>query len=199
MNLQYDRMISGNHYLAEDAELNFRRAQARDRLERFNACSKADQYKRRQLLEELLQQDASAIEAENPFYCSYGYHIRFQGSAFLNFNVTMLDEAPITIGARFQAGPNAQLITVGHPIDAEQRAAGWEIAKPIVIGNDVWMGAGAIVLCGVTIGDRVVIGAGSVVTHDIPSDCVVVGTPARILRHLTPPGAAPVTNPPLTA
>ena len=119
------------------------------------------------------------------FFCDYGVNIHLGARAFANANCVFLDCAEIRIGDNFQAGPGVQLLTPEHPLDAVARR-GEETARPIVIGDDVWIGGGAIVLAGVTIGDRSVIGAGTVVTKDVPSDVVVVGNPAKIVRRLTP-------------
>ena len=119
------------------------------------------------------------------FFCDYGVNIHLGARAFANANCVFLDCAEIRIGDNFQAGPGVQLLTPEHPLDAVARR-GEETARPIVIGDDVWIGGGGIVLAGVTIGDRSVIGAGSVVTKDVPSDVVVVGNPAKIVRRLTP-------------
>jgi maltose O-acetyltransferase len=118
------------------------------------------------------------------FFCDYGVNIHFGANAFVNANSVFLDCAEIRIGDNFQAGPGVQLLTPEHPLDAVERR-GLESARPITIGDDVWIGGGAIVLAGVTISDRAVVGAGSVVTRDVPPDVVVVGNPAKVVKHLT--------------
>ncbi|MEG1029605.1 MAG: sugar O-acetyltransferase, partial [Brevundimonas sp.] len=117
--------------------------------------------------------------------CDYGDNIHFGARAFVNANSVFLDCAEIVIGDDFQCGPGVQLLTPEHPLDAAERRSGVESARPIRIGDDVWIGGGAVVLAGVTVGDRSVIGAGSVVTKDVPADVVVAGNPARIIKRLS--------------
>ena len=119
-----------------------------------------------------------------PFACDYGANIRLGRNGFVNFNCVFLDCAPIEIGDDLQMGPAVQLYTAEHPLDAATRRSGLESARPIRIGNDVWIGGGVIILAGVTIGDGVVVGAGSVVTRDVPAARIVAGNPARIVRSL---------------
>ena len=143
-----------------------------------------DRDKRRVLVNELVRAaDGRAIIMPG-FFCDYGVNIHFGANAFVNANSVFLDCAEIRIGDNFQAGPGVQLLTPEHPLDAVERR-GLESARPITIGDDVWIGGGAIVLAGVTISDRAVVGAGSVVTRDVPPDVVVVGNPAKVVKHLT--------------
>ncbi|CAB0533405.1 sugar O-acetyltransferase [Corynebacterium diphtheriae] len=122
-----------------------------------------------------------------PLTIEYGVNTTIGKDTFINYGVTILDTAEVTIGSQVLIGPNCQLITVTHPVDnADMRTAGWEIAHPIVVGKQAWLGAGVIVLPGVTIGERAVIGAGSVVTHDIPDDTIAYGNPARVIRTTNP-------------
>ncbi len=116
--------------------------------------------------------------------CDYGYNISLGRNVFINCYCIFLDCAPIAIGDDVQIGPAVQRYTAQHPIDAKVRRSGLESASPIRIGNDVWIGGGALVLPGVTIGDRSIVGAGSVVVHHVPPDSLVVGNPARIVRTL---------------
>ena len=121
------------------------------------------------------------------FTCDYGYNIRLGRNVFINYHCILLDCAPIDIGNDVQIGPAVQLYTAQHPLEANVRRSGLESARPIRIGNDVWIGGGAVVLPGVTIGDRSVVGAGSVVVRSVPADCVAVGNPARVVRALASP------------
>jgi maltose O-acetyltransferase len=123
-----------------------------------------------------------------PFTVNFGYRTRIGEGGFINSGAVLLDDGGITIGSHILIGPNVQLLTSGHPIEAAERMSAITLAKPIVIGDQVWIGGGAIVLGGVTIGDRSVVGAGSVVTRDVPADTVVAGNPARVLRAI-PNGA----------
>ncbi len=123
-------------------------------------------------------------EIRPPLYCDYGYNLRVGERTFVNFGLVALDVAPITIGDDVQIGPNVQLLTPTHPLEAEPRRAKWESARPIAIGDNVWLGGGVIVLPGVSIGENTVVGAGAVVTRDLPADVVAVGNPARVVRQL---------------
>lgn len=120
-----------------------------------------------------------------PFYCDMGKNIHFECGGFLNSGVKILDLAPVFIGAHVQVGPNVVISTAGHPFDLAERVLPIASANPIKIGDNVWIGANAVILDGVTIGDRSVIGAGSVVTKDIPPDCVAVGNPCRVIKTIT--------------
>jgi maltose O-acetyltransferase len=119
-----------------------------------------------------------------PFRCEYGTRVTIGPGTFANYELLMLDVAPITIGAACQIATRVQLLTATHPIDPAPRRAGWESAEPIVLGDNVWLGGGVIVCPGVTIGDDTVVGAGAVVTRDLPAGVVAVGSPARVLREI---------------
>ena len=178
-----EKMLVGLPYDPGDPDLRDGRARAVALTVAINA--EPDRDRRGELVNELVNAaDGKAIIMPG-FFCDYGVNIHLGARAFANANCVFLDCAEIRIGDNFQAGPGVQLLTPEHPLDAVARR-GEETARPIVIGDDVWIGGGAIVLAGVTIGDRSVIGAGSVVTKDVPSDVVVVGNPAKIVRRLTP-------------
>ncbi|MGC5164705.1 sugar O-acetyltransferase [Rhodococcus sp. DT1] len=125
-------------------------------------------------------------EVRAPLYVDYGYNITIGPRTFVNFGAVMLDVARISIGADVQIGPNVQLLTPTHPLDAELRRAKWEAAEPITIGDNVWLGGGVIVCPGVTIGENTVVGAGAVVTRDLPPNVVAAGVPARVVRQVPP-------------
>jgi maltose O-acetyltransferase len=114
-----------------------------------------------------------------PFHCDYGFNIRLGAGVFLNFNCVILDVVTVTIGAKTQIAPGVQILTADHPRDPEARRAGLEFGRPVHIGENVWIGAGALILPGVTIGDDALIGAGSVVTRDVATGATVFGNPAR--------------------
>ncbi|WP_129578964.1 MULTISPECIES: sugar O-acetyltransferase [Sorangium] len=186
-----ERMLAGDPYIADDPEIAERSAAALDLMAAYNATSVRQRPLRRRLLEQLLGSIGEGTEIRPPFYVDYGAHITIGARCFANFGLVALDVAPITIGDDVQIGPNVQLLTPTHPLDPEPRRQKWEAAKPITIGNNVWLGGGAIVLPGVTIGDNTVVGAGSVVTRDLPANVVAVGNPARVIRTLDGAAAAP--------
>ena len=163
-------MLAGELYDARDPELVAARARARELLVRFNAQPD------RSLLEELLGSVGPEAVIEPPFHCDYGFHISVGERFYANVGCVFLDCAPISIGDGVLLGPAVQLYAATHPLDAETRRRGLEYALPISIGDDVWIGGGAIVLP--------VVGAGSVVTKDIAADAIVAGNPARAVRHL---------------
>jgi maltose O-acetyltransferase len=182
-----DKMLAGDLYDPGDPELAAGRARAVGLTMRINA--EPDRAARRALVNALVRAADGAAVIMPGFFCDYGDNIRMGARAFVNANCVFLDCAAIVIGDDFQCGPGAQLLTPEHPLDAVERKAGLESARPIRIGDDVWLGGGAIVLAGVTIGDRAVVGAGAVVTKDVPADVVAAGNPARVIRILTPPAA----------
>ena len=178
------RMLAGDPYIADDPELGEQSAAALDLLGAYNATSVRQAPLRRQLLESLLGAIGEDTEIRPPLYLDYGAHLRVGARCFANFGLVALDVATITIGDDVQIGPNVQLLTPTHPVEPEPRRQKWEAAQPITIGNNVWLGGGAIVLPGVTIGDNTVVGAGAVVTRDLPADVVAIGNPARVVRTL---------------
>ncbi|MEV6814177.1 sugar O-acetyltransferase [Micromonospora sp. NPDC051296] len=180
-----ERMLAGEPYIAEGPEIAADLDRAARLMERFNTSSADDPDDRRAALRELLGELGEDTWIRPPFYCDYGWNIRIGPRSFVNFHAVFLDVAPITLGADVQVGPNVQLLTPTHPVDPEPRRAKWEAAQPITIGDNVWLGGGAIVLAGVTVGDNTVVGAGAVVTRDLPANVVAVGNPARPVRQIS--------------
>lgn len=178
-------MLAGELYDASDAELVAERLACRQRLRQFNGSDPADVAARRAILDALFGA-ATDVTIEPPFCCDYGRNIRLGSKVFINFNCVVLDVMPVALGHRVLLGPAVQIYTAMHPLDAVQRRTGLEFAQPVTIGDDVWIGGGAILCPGITVGDRAVIGAGSVVTRDVPADAFVAGNPARIVRRLDP-------------
>ena len=179
-----ERMLRGDLYIADDPALTADNARAMALMERFNATAHHDGDARARLLRELLGDVGDDVVIRPPFYCDYGIHITIGAGTFVNFGCILLDCAPITIGAACQLATNVQLLTPTHPIDPGPRRAGWEAAEPITLGDNVWLGGGAIVCPGVSIGDDTVVGAGAVVTRDLPAGVIAVGNPARVLREI---------------
>ncbi|WP_240645697.1 sugar O-acetyltransferase [Georgenia sp. SYP-B2076] len=179
-------MLSGDLYIADDPELAEANAAALDLMAAFNATTVRQGPLRRRLLEELLGSVGEGTEIRPPFYVDYGTQITIGARCFANFGLVALDVAAITIGDDVQIGPNVQLLTPTHPVEPGPRRDKWEAAKPIVIGDNVWLGGGAIICPGVTVGENTVVGAGAVVTRDLPANVVAVGNPARVARHIEP-------------
>lgn len=176
------RMLAGALYLADDPALAEATGRAQVLMEAFNATSVRSPDERRRLLGELLGSIGDGSEIRPPFYVDYGRHITMGARCFANYGLVALDAAPIAIGDDVQMGPNVQLLTPTHPLDAGLRRDRWEAAEPIVIGDNVWLGGGVIVLPGVTIGADTVVGAGAVVTRHLPAGVVAVGNPAKVIR-----------------
>ena len=177
-------MLRGELYLADDPELAADAAHAQELLERYNATRHVEQELRDRLLRELLAEVGEGVVVRPPFRCDYGRYISIGTRTFVNYDCVMLDVAPIRIGAACQLATRVQLLTATHPVDPEPRRLGWESAEPITIGDNVWLGAGAIVCPGVTIGQNTVVGAGAVVTRDLPAGVVAIGVPARVQREI---------------
>lgn len=183
-----ERMVAGDPYLADDPELAALSARAQDLVAAYNATSVGEAPLRRELLGQLLGSIGEGTELRPPLYVDYGSNVTVGARCFANFGLVALDVARITIGDDVQFGPNVQLLTPTHPVEPEPRRQKWEAARPITIGDNVWLGGGAIVLPGVTIGANTVVGAGAVVTRDLPAGVVAVGNPARVVRILDEPG-----------
>ncbi|PSM42613.1 maltose acetyltransferase [Streptomyces dioscori] len=179
-----ERMMAGDHYIADDPEIVRRYERAVRLAARYQAAYLEDTEAARPILAELLGSLGPDVHLRPPLYVDYGSNITIGARTFVNYNLTALDVAAITIGEDCQIGPNVQLLTPTHPLEPEPRRDKLEAARPITIGNNVWLGGGAIVLPGVTIGDNSVIGAGAVVTKDVPAGVVAVGNPARPVRTL---------------
>ncbi|MET8113069.1 sugar O-acetyltransferase [Streptomyces prasinus] len=179
-----ERMRAGDLYIADDPEIA-RRQQAAVRLTaRFQAAFVEDAAAAQSILTELLGSVGEAAHVRPPLYVDYGSNITIGARTFVNYNLTALDVAAIVIGEDCQIGPNVQLLTPTHPVEPGPRRDKLEAAQPITIGDNVWIGGGAIVLPGVTIGDNSVIGAGAVVTKDVPANVIAVGNPARPVRDI---------------
>lgn len=167
-----------------DTQLIEERLNCKELCRDYNDLRPKETEARRALLNRILGKVDGDILIEQPFYCDYGYNIRVGKKFYANFNLVILDEAPVSFGDNVFIAPNCGFYTAGHPIDAEERNKGLEYARPITVGNNVWFGAHVCVLPGVTIGDNCVIGAGSVVTKDIPSNSVAVGNPCKVIRKV---------------
>jgi len=189
MKTEKAKMLAGELYNAQDPQLLAERLRAQQLFQALNATPPDQPAERARLLRALLPHAGAELGLTPPFYCDYGTNITLGDQVFFNFNCTILDVAAVTIGSRTLVGPGVQVYTATHPLDHRERATGLEYAKPIAIGEDVWIGGGTIICPGVSIGDRAVIGAGSVVTKDIPADALAAGNPCRVIRLLQPSAA----------
>ncbi|WP_073123612.1 sugar O-acetyltransferase [Reichenbachiella agariperforans] len=179
-----EKMLSGQLYDASDATLVQERHQARLLFQEINRTGDEHKEQRNELFYKLFGSAGEDLWIEPPFYCDYGYNIKLGEKVFMNFNCCILDVMEVNIGNNVLFAPNVHVYTASHPLDAKTRSKWLENAKPVTIGNDVWIGGGAIVCPGVTIGNRVVVGAGSVVTKDVPDDVLVAGNPAQVIRPI---------------
>ncbi len=176
MTSQKQRMLAGALYTAKDSELQADQRANQAWLDRYNTSSMDE---RPALLRQHFGAVGRDVVIRAPFHCDYGYNIRVGDGVFMNFGCVVLDVVEVTIGEMTQIGPNVQILTADHPRDPAQRRQGLESGRPILIGANVWIGGGAILLPGVTVGDDAVIGAGAVVTRDVAAGATVVGNPAR--------------------
>lgn len=177
-------MVSGEVYDASHPELIRRLKITREKLWEYNNLNPSLELRQKTILRDLLGGCGERFQINQPFRCDYGDNIFIGENFFANFNLTILDEAEVRIGRNVFIGPNVSIFTACHPLDAPTRNALAEWAEPVTIGDNVWIGGAATILPGVTIGDNVVVGAGAVVTKDVPSNVVVGGNPAKIIKKL---------------
>lgn len=183
---EWEKAQAGYLYDANyDSEIVEARTKCADLCYEFNNCKPSDTERQTELLKQILGKIKGNIVVTAPFYCDYGFNISVGDNFYTNHNCTILDGAKVEFGDNVFIAPNCVFSTAGHAIDSEQRNQGLEIARPIKVGNNVWIGTNVSVLPGVTIGDNTIIGAGSVVNKDIPSDVIAVGNPCRVMRKIT--------------
>lgn len=180
------KMLAGELYDGFDPELVSERARIRRLLALYNTSAMEDKARRAELLGEMLGAVGEGVWIEPPFQCDYGSRIRVGRGVFINFNCVILDCHEVTIGDGTLLAPAVQIYTAFHPTDPEVRKTGRELAAPVRIGTNVWIGGGAIICPGVTIGDNTTIGAGSVVVKDVPANVIAAGNPCRVIRPLPP-------------
>lgn len=169
-----------------DAELIAERQRCKDLCYKYNHLLPSESKSREELIVRLFGKTGRNFLIEQPFYCDYGYNIEIGENFYANVNCVVLDGAKVTFGDNVFVAPNCGFYTAGHPFDVGQRNSGLEYARPITVGDNVWIGAHVCVLPGVTIGDNCVIGAGSVVNRDIPAGSLAVGNPCRVIRRIGP-------------
>lgn len=178
-----DKMLQGQWYYPSDKTLQAERELAKKRCQLFNQHDISDRKGARQILQELFGYKASAW-IEPSFYCDYGYNIKLGKNFYANHGLVILDAALVTIGDNVMCAPGVLMSTASHPLNPRERVKGLEYARPIQIGNNVWIGMGAKILDGVTIGDNAVIAAGAVVNKDVAANTLVAGVPAKLIRHI---------------
>lgn len=180
-----EKLHTGELYLPGDDSIMLEQFSYLNRLYDYNMTRPTEFAKRKRLLNKMLAEVGDGCYIEPPFHCNWGgHHVHFGKNIYANFNLTMVDDTHIYVGDNTMFGPNVTIATGGHPILPELREQGYQYNAPVRIGKNCWIGAGAVIVPGVTIGDNVVIGAGSVVTKDMPSNVVAVGNPCRILRKI---------------
>ena len=180
-----DRMFTGELYLPNDAAITEEQNACLELLYTFNQTRPSEQEKRNQLLKQMFAEIGENCYIEPPFHANFGgKHVHFGKNVYANFNLTMVDDGHIYVGDYTMFAPGVIVATAGHPILPELRETVYQYNMPVHIGKNCWIGAGAIILPGVTIGDQVVVGAGSVVTKDLPSNVVAVGNPCRVIREI---------------
>jgi maltose O-acetyltransferase len=175
-------MLAGELYNCLDPDLEAERRKVKDLIRLYNRIEAV--FERRIILQQLVGRIGQNSIIEPPFYCVYGQNIHIGDHVFMNFLCTILDCNEVRIGNHVMIGPGVQIYTAAHALQAEARNQGWEVAKPIVIEDNVWIGGSAILLPGVRIGRNAVVGAGAVVTRDVPANMVVAGNPARVIREI---------------
>lgn len=182
-----ERMKGGRLYYCSDERLQAEQMQRMDKVFAFNQLPPSHLEEKAALLREMFAEIGENCYLETPFFSNWGgKHVHFGNGVYANFNLTLVDDGDIYVGDRVMMGPNVVLATAGHPVEPELRRNVAQFNLPIHIGANVWLGAGCIVLPGVTIGENSVIGAGSVVTKDIPANVVAVGNPCQVLRPIGP-------------
>ena len=180
-----EKRLAGEIYDPMDAVIQQKQTAGLGVMEEYNATRFHETERRQELLSQMLGSVGEDCCIEPPFHANWGgQNIFFGNRVYANFNLSAVDDVEIRVGDGVMFGPNVTLITANHPIDPKTRSKGWQYAKPIIIKNNVWIGAGAMILPGVTIGENSVIGAGSIVTKDIPPNVVAVGNPCRVLREM---------------
>lgn len=184
MNMK-DKLHTGELYLPNDGEIMKEQIKKLDRLYDFNMTRPTEMDKREALLREMFAEIGEDCYIEPPFHSNFGGgHVHFGKNIYANFNLTMVDDTHIYVGDYTMFGPNVTVASAGHPIEPKLREQGYQYNMAVSIGKNCWIGAGALIMPGITIGDNVVIGAGSVVTKDIPSNTVAVGNPCKVMRQV---------------
>lgn len=185
MNMK-EKMLNGELYLPEDEEIMTEQRKYLEKLYDFNMTRPSELEKREEMLRDMLAEVGENCYIEPPFHSNFGgKHVHFGNHVYANFNLTCVDDTDIFVGDGTMFGPNVTVATAGHPVLPELREKAYQFNIPVHIGNNCWIGSGAVILPGVTIGDNSVIGAGSVVTKDVPPNVIAVGNPCRVMREIS--------------
>lgn len=180
------RLHTGELYLPDGDDIMEEQLKCLDRLYDFNQTRPTELPKREELLKEMFAEIGEDCYIEPPFYANWGgKHVHFGNCVYANFHLTLVDDTHIYVGDNVMFGPNVTVATAGHPILPEIREKAYQYNMPVHIGKNCWIGAGAVIVPGVTIGDNTVIGAGSIVTKDIPANVVAVGNPCKVMREIS--------------
>lgn len=180
-----ERLHTGELYLPGDEAIMEEQKKCLERLYDFNRTRPGEMEKRQEMMKEMFAEVGENCYIEPPLHANFGgAHIHLGNNVYANFNLTCVDDTHIYIGDYTMFGPNVTVATAGHPLLPSLRERGYQYNMPVHIGRNCWIGAGAIILPGITVGDNVVIGAGSIVTKDLPSNVLAVGNPCRILREI---------------
>ncbi len=180
-----EKMLRGElFYAGSDEALIKERIKCKSLCHEYNSISPGNIDERKKILKQIIGKTKTNYYIEQPFYCDYGYNIEIGENFYSNHNIVILDCAKVTFGDNVLIGPNCGFYTAEHPIDAITRNKGLEYAKPITVGNSVWIGGGTTILAGVSIGNNSIIGAGAVVTKDVPNNVIVAGNPAKIIKEI---------------
>ena len=180
-----EKLHSGEIYYPNDEEILKEQMQCLEKLYDFNATRPLEGDKRTKMLKEMFAEIGDSCYIEPPLHSNWGgHHVHFGKNVYANFNLTLVDDTHIYVGDYTMIGPNVTIATAGHPILPELRQKGYQYNAPVHIGKNCWLGAGVIIVPGITIGDNVVIGAGSIVTKDLPDNVIAVGNPCKIMREV---------------
>ena len=180
-----DKMHTGELYDPGDEEISIWQTECLDRLYDFNNTRPTETKKRESMLKEMFAEIGEGCYIEPPFHANFGgAHCHFGKNIYANFNLTLVDDTHIYVGDCTMFGPNVTVATAGHPILPKLREVKYQYNMPVHIGRNCWIGAGVLIMPGVTIGDNTVIGAGSVVTKDVPSNVLAFGVPCRVQREI---------------
>lgn len=184
MKTEKEKMIAGEIYDPADPILLKDREEARRKVRIYNQSLESEEEKRTELLKELLGSTGESLYMEPNIRFDYGYNTYVGENFYANFDCTILDVSEVRIGDNCMLGPSVQIYTATHPLHPTERNSGIEYAKPITIGNNVWIGGSAVICPGVTIGNNVVVAAGAVVTKNVPDSVVVGGNPAKVIKKI---------------